>query len=202
MVTQEFLAKVDIMSNKEMIAERLVLVDQDGYARIGNGGEIGLNRLTICDDHGRIFMDFKMLPDGKPIFQVFDDNKLRAFLGFLDDAVGLFLCDGRGAPRIQLTVDSDGCPGLSLLDKDGEARAAVTLGQDDTGAVVLSGKKGKSMVGMMNGKNGPDVVLFDEKRGTYWEAVESKPERKPKAKKAPARNGRHLASKGRKGGAK
>jgi len=150
---------------EETVLEKLVLIGEDGYARIGHGGTLGLNRLTICDDNGRIFMDFKMMPDGKPIFQVFDGNTLRACLGFLNDNVGLFLCDGKGVPRMQLTVGADGMPVLTFADKDGTERALLALDPEGNPILNFLDARGGIRTELAQDGEGSSGLRFVDKKG-------------------------------------
>src|SRR2546422_11089655 len=118
------------LSQQGPVCERLILLNEDGVARIGHGGTIGLNRLTICDDHGKIFMDFRLNGAGKPVFSLLDNGVLRAALGVIEDEVGLFLCDGKETPRIALTVTAEGEPMLSFRDANGQRRTMLGLFSD------------------------------------------------------------------------
>jgi hypothetical protein len=155
------------------VCERLILLNENGMARIGHGGTIGLNRLTICDDNGKVFMDFQLNDFGKPVFSMYDNGALRAALGFVGDEIGLFLCDGKGSPRTALTVTAEGVPTLSFRDMAGKRRALLGLTPNGGSILAMADHKESPRLILSNTADDPTVWLMDKRQRVIWEVAES-----------------------------
>jgi hypothetical protein len=182
---------------KELVAERLILLNDEGYARIGNGGTIGLTRLMICDDHGKIGIDLKLTERGEPALSFLHRGVCRAALGCVGDEVGLALYDKEGKPRTTVTVTAEGLPQLSFRDAAGKERTRLGLtGKGDSMWVMTDDRK-RPRLTLMTIKDDPTLWVLDKKGRVVWDIAESNPPPLPTKKGHPREEKRAARKRGR-----
>jgi hypothetical protein len=157
----------------ELVAERLILLNPEGVARIGNGGVVGFERLMVCDAKGTIGLDAKVTPEGMPALAFMDHGVTRAGIGIHEGKVGIFLCDRKGTVRTSLMVTAEGLPTLSFYDATGARRAL--LGLTDKGESILALADHTEAPRLVLSTTGDDPTLWVlNKKGTVvWEVAES-----------------------------
>jgi hypothetical protein len=175
------------------VAERLILLNPDGVARMGNGGVVGLNRVMVCDDHGTIGLDAKVTEEGMPALTFMDHGVMRAGIGIHKGKVGLFLCDREGTVRTSLTVTADGLPSLSLYDATGACRALLGLTAKGESILALADHADAPRLVLSTTGDDPTVWVLNKKGKVVWEVAEStRPrDRKTSATRGPSRRTRH-----------
>lgn len=168
----------------ELIAERLILFNDEGVARIGNGGTVGLERLLVCDANGKIGLDAKATEDGGPVLAFKDKGVLRAVIGMIDDTIGLFLCDGEGKKRTALTVTAEGIPTLSFFDASGASKVSLGLTSAGEGVLAMIDSATAPRVMLATIGNDPTLWLLNKQGKVVWEVAEST---LPQTSKTPAK---------------
>lgn len=122
---------------KVISAEKLVLTDKDGTARVGCGvGEDGRVTIAVSDKNGKVRIGFGVLADGSPSLDFYDlNNKPRMVLGLKDESPFLVFNDNNEIHRILLRQSPKGSPHLDFNDADGKLRAVF-------GSMLFSTDKG------------------------------------------------------------
>lgn len=180
----------------QLVAERLLLLNDEGVARIGNGGTVGLERLLVCDNNGTIGLDAKVNEDGCPVLSFKEKGVLRAAIGVMDGMIGLVLCDGKGQVRTSLTVRDDGLPTLSFSDATGERRMLLGLAVSGEGVLTMTDSATAARVMLGTIGNDPTLWLLNKKGKVVWEVAESKlpPTPKTPTKRKTSRRPRQQAA--------
>lgn len=107
---------------KEVRAQKFVMVDKDGMDRAFLGMVDATPNLVLYDKNSRARVDLAVLPDG---------------------SAGLDLSDNDGKTRVLLSTLPDGSAGLALLNKNGKTRAMLGTTSLETTQLVLFDKEGK-----------------------------------------------------------
>lgn len=179
-----------------LVAERLILLNPEGVARIGNGGVVGLNRLMVCDDNGTIGLDAKVTKDGTPALVFMDKGVTRAGIGIHKGEVALFLCDSEGTVKTSLAVTADGLPSLSLYDATGARRALLGLTDTGESILALADHANAPRLVLSTTRDDPTLWILNKKGTVVWEVSESTqpPARKIPATQRTSRRTRHQAA--------
>jgi len=114
------------LQTRILSAEKLVLVDKNGKARLGCGvSDDGRMTLAISDKDGNVRIGFGVLPDGSPSLDFYDtNNKARMVLGLKDDSPFLVFNDNNEIHRILVRQSSKGVSHIDFNDERGKLRAA------------------------------------------------------------------------------
>jgi hypothetical protein len=109
------------------------------------------DRLLVRDKDGNARMDLGTNSDGTPrlLFQG-RDGKVRLALHLVeDDSPTIWLGDKGGKNRLSMTVNEDG-PAMDLKYQAGAARVRMTVNRDDAPRLAVSDKDGKYHLWMMH----------------------------------------------------
>jgi hypothetical protein len=173
---------------KELEAERLILRDEAGKARVMLGMTEGGATLELSDAEGWLRLSLGVFEDRRPVLTMLDpEYKERATLGVTEAGPRLELCDAEGESRAGLRVAGDNSVlemydardalraslgltddglGLRLADEKGMLQAGLIVTDDDPGTddepglVLCDAEDGiRAVVGVS--KNGPNLLMYD-----------------------------------------
>jgi hypothetical protein len=189
---KETLRRTASQEEPALVAERLMLLNPEGVARMGNGGVVGLERLMVCDDHGTIGLDAKVTEEGTPALAFMDRGVPRAGIGIHKGKVGLFLCDREGTVRTSLTVTAEGLPTLSFYDATGARRALLGVTDKGESILALADHADAPRLVLSTTQDDPTLWVLNEKGKVVWEVAESTQtgDRKTSATRSTARRTR------------
>jgi hypothetical protein len=90
------------------------------------------------------------------------DGKTRAALSTSSDLTSLMMADGKGTPRIFVSIGADGAPGLAMADASGTQRLLLASLPNGTPSLGMydADKKLRAMLGV-DPSGTPAVTLYD-----------------------------------------
>jgi hypothetical protein len=137
-------AKDILTPQKEVRAQKFVLVDKDGNTRADLGTTVDQVGLTLIGKGGVPHAVFTLGGDGTP---------------------SLILANNIGLPRASLTISPSGEPNIILTGNKGQGSADLYISDDGMPSLAFFDTDGKARVLLETSTHGDSILAFNDKTG-------------------------------------